>query len=102
MAPFLKGIIVSAAIDKGQKIIAQKTGDVIADRIAAEVKQKLERKYQMNTAILGAVRHVLQLAAGTLVAKGVIDAAGVELMIGAGTSVVTLGWYLIELRLKRT
>lgn len=56
----------------------------------------------MNPIYIGAVRHIAQAVAGALVTKGVISADGTELVVGALTSVVTLGWYLVAARAGKT
>lgn len=70
-------------------------------RTVETLLQKPRKEPPMNSAILGAARHILQLGAGALVARGVIDAGGVELIVGSGLSVLTLGWYFVERRLAR-
>lgn len=55
----------------------------------------------MNPVILGAVRHIVQVGAGALATRGIIDANGVELVVGAAVSAATLVWYLVDRRLKR-
>ena len=43
---------------------------------------------------LGLLRHVLQLLGGFLMARGYVDAGGMELVSGAVLSVGAAGWYL--------
>jgi hypothetical protein len=73
----------------------------VTPRVAPKAvpKPKPRKEPTMQVAVIGALRHLIQLGAGALVAKGVIDAAGVELVVGAGMSLVTLGWYLVERKL---
>lgn len=49
----------------------------------------------MSPEVSAIVRHFLQLGAGMLVTKGVVDGGAAELIIGAGTSIATLAWYFI-------
>lgn len=49
----------------------------------------------MSPEVSAIVRHFLQLGAGALAAKGVVDGGATELIIGAGMSIATLAWYLI-------
>jgi hypothetical protein len=42
--------------------------------------------------VLGVLRHVLQLAAGVLVTRGVLD--------GGGLSLASVGWYVFGKRAK--
>jgi hypothetical protein len=93
----LKALIVEA----GRRYVLPKAKEAAQEAVFKALPKLPRKEPRMNPAVLGAVRHILQLVAGSLVAKGVIDAAGVELVIGAGTSVITFGWYLIEQRLKR-
>ena len=47
---------------------------------------------------LGLLRHVLQLGAGVLVTRGVLDGGSAEAMIGGGLSLASVGWYLVGKR----
>jgi hypothetical protein len=49
-----------------------------------------------STAIMGIARHILTLAGGYLVAKGTIDAAAMETLVGAGVSIVGVVWSVID------
>lgn len=42
------------------------------------------------------VRHVIQLGAGALATRGIIDASMAEILVGLGVSVFTLGWMAWE------
>jgi len=56
----------------------------------------------MNYAVLAPlVRHALQALGGFLAARGYIDESMTDAFIGIGVNAFTLGWYLIERRLKR-
>ncbi len=44
--------------------------------------------------IVAVFRHLLQIAAGALVAKGVIDEAVAQQLVGLGVSICTLVWYV--------
>lgn len=48
----------------------------------------------MQDLTLGLLRHALQLAGGVLIARGVVDPTGWDLVVGAATSAATAGWYL--------
>ena len=50
----------------------------------------------MNAAIMGIARHLLTLAGGYLVAKGVLDAGSAETLIGAGVSIAGVAWSVWE------
>lgn len=52
----------------------------------------------MNTALMGIARHLLTLAGGYLVAKGTIDAAAAETLVGAGVSIVGVVWSVLDKR----
>lgn len=55
----------------------------------------LERKLGMDRVLaVGLLRHFLQVTGGVLLARGVVDPAGWDLIAGAVTSVGTAGWYL--------
>lgn len=43
---------------------------------------------------IGLLRHVLQIAGGVLMARGIIDPTGWDLVAGTATSAATAGWYL--------
>lgn len=43
----------------------------------------------------GLLRHVLQFVAGILIAKGYIDENSAEQVVGAVTSLITVGWFAI-------
>ncbi len=47
-------------------------------------------------AILGVVRHVLTFAGGFAVAKGKIDAPGLEMAVGAVITLVGVAWSAID------
>ena len=48
----------------------------------------------MQDVAIGLLRHALQLIGGVLIARGVVDGPGWDLVAGAATSVATAGWYL--------
>ncbi len=48
----------------------------------------------MDAMWIGLARHALQLAGGALIARGVVDPGGWDLIAGAATSAATAGWYL--------
>lgn len=48
----------------------------------------------MQDVAIGLLRHVLQLAGGVLIARGIVDGPGWDLVAGAATSAATAGWYL--------
>jgi hypothetical protein len=50
----------------------------------------------MTAAVLGIARHLLTLLGGFLVARGTLDAAAAETLIGAGVSIVGVGWSVLE------
>lgn len=43
---------------------------------------------------IGLLRHALQLVGGVLIARGVVDGPGWDLVAGAATSAAAAGWYL--------
>lgn len=43
---------------------------------------------------VGLLRHLLQVVGGILLARGVVDPGGWDLIAGAVTSAGTAGWYL--------
>lgn len=47
---------------------------------------------------VGLFRHVLQLGAGYLVAKGYVDADGANALSGAFLGLVTAGWFVWDRR----
>lgn len=47
-----------------------------------------------NAMMAGLGRHLLQIAGGALIARGVVDPGGWDLIAGAATSAATAGWYL--------
>ncbi len=51
----------------------------------------------MNEKILGSlVRHVLTLAAGALVGKGLIESSAVEPVVGGAMAVVGVAWSVFQ------
>lgn len=55
----------------------------------------------MNKAtILGFVRHMLQIGAGSLATWGVISEDMIEATVGAGLSIISLAWMIYEHRSK--
>lgn len=58
-----------------------------------------DRNPPMNQSLaLGVLRHIVQLGAGALVARGLLDDGSAELLTGAVVSLGTVGWYVIEKR----
>jgi len=53
----------------------------------------------LRPAILGVARHVLTLAAGALVARGYLDGAQAETLIGAGMGLAGVAWAVAAKRL---
>ncbi len=49
---------------------------------------------------LGLLRHALQLGAGALVTKGVLDGGSAEALVGGGLSLASVGWYLFGKKAK--
>lgn len=96
MAPLIKGLIVSLAADKIKQLLRRRTEKSTTDFVSAEVKKQLERKPAMDLTVTGLIRHAAQFAAGALVTRGLIDGAGVELIVGAVTSVAAAGIYLFN------
>lgn len=47
----------------------------------------------MNTTLIGALRHVIQLGAGALGATAYVSGEGHEMLVSAAVSVATLVWY---------
>ena len=56
------------------------------------------RRYTMPELAIGLLRHVLQIAGGVLMARGIIDPTGWDLVAGTATSAATAGWYLYSRR----
>jgi hypothetical protein len=52
----------------------------------------------MSELVFGLLRHVLQLTGGVLIARGVVDPTGWDLVAGTATSAATAGWYLYTRR----
>jgi hypothetical protein len=52
----------------------------------------------MPDPFIGLLRHVLQIAGGVLMARGIIDPTGWDLVVGAATSAATAGSYLYSRR----
>lgn len=52
----------------------------------------------LKPALMGIARHVFSLAAGALVARGVIDAAQADVLIGAAIGIATVALSVIEKR----
>ena len=79
-------------------LILREAAPKVIEKVTAKVAPKVSKKKEpeMDLTVLGVARHILQLAAGALLARGYIDASGVDLVIGAGVSAVTLGWYLVK------
>lgn len=52
----------------------------------------------MNDMVIGLLRHVLQILGGVLIARGVVDPTGWDMVAGTATSAATAGWYLYSQR----
>lgn len=79
------------------RLLIRVTGGKIIQAVTDKVAPpKPSKEPVMDLTIVGVVRHLLQLGAGALLARGVIDASGVDLIVGAGVSLVTLGSYLVK------
>ena len=50
----------------------------------------------MQSAIIALLRHLLTFIGGTLVAKGVIDTATLTEIIGAISTLLSVGWMAVE------
>jgi hypothetical protein len=51
----------------------------------------------MNEKVLGAlVRHILTIAAGALVSKGVLESSTVEPLVGGLMAVIGVGWSVFQ------
>jgi hypothetical protein len=50
----------------------------------------------MQSAVIALLRHLLTFIGGTLVAKGVIDAATLTEIIGAIITLLSVGWMAVE------
>lgn len=50
----------------------------------------------LTTAVMGIARHVLTLVGGYLVAKGALDAAAAETLVGAGAAIIGVVWSVVE------
>ena len=50
----------------------------------------------MQSAVIALLRHLLTFIGGTLVAKGVIDAATLTEFIGAIITLLSVGWMAVE------
>lgn len=51
----------------------------------------------MNEKVLGALtRHVLTIAAGALVSKGLLESSAVEPLVGGLMAVVAVGWSVFQ------
>ena len=48
--------------------------------------------------ILGLVRHILTIGGGFLVAKGTIDAPGLETAVGALVTIIGVAWSILDKR----
>lgn len=55
----------------------------------------------MPELLVGLLRHALQLAGGVLIARGVVDPTGWDLVAGTATSAATAGWYLYNWNQRR-
>ncbi len=88
------------------KIVGQLFLQEVAPKVLNRVLEKKPAKQTpkeppMDLTLIGAARHMLQLGAGALLARGFIDASGVDMVVGAGVSAVTLGWYLVKRYMAR-
>lgn len=46
----------------------------------------------MNEKVYGVIRHILTFAGGALIAKGVLDEAGLEELVGSIMTIIGFGW----------
>lgn len=54
-------------------------------------------RVEMNEKVLGAlVRHVLTIAAGALVSKGILESSTVEPLVGGLMAVIGVGWSVFQ------
>lgn len=54
----------------------------------------------LTTAVMGIARHALTLAGGFLVARGTLDAAAAETLVGAGVAIIGVVWSVLEKRAR--
>lgn len=72
---------------------------IIAPKLIERIAEKLfQPKEPAMPEILGVVRHVLTAIGGAAVAKGYIDAAGLDTLIGAFIGIAGVAWSIIEKR----
>ena len=50
----------------------------------------------MQSAIIALLRHLLTFIGGTLVAKGILDSATLQEVIGALITLISVGWMAVE------
>ena len=50
----------------------------------------------MQSAIIALLRHLLTFIGGTLVAKGILDSATLQEIIGALITLLSVGWMAVE------
>ena len=50
----------------------------------------------MKSAIIALLRHLLTFIGGTLVAKGILDSATLQEIIGALITLLSVGWMAVE------
>jgi hypothetical protein len=54
-----------------------------------------QKDTRMNPVFIGALRHILQLAAGAIGATAYASGTGLELLVAVGVSVASLAWFAI-------
>jgi hypothetical protein len=90
---------VSVSIKNGQIVFTRTVRKTVKKTYKAptRVAPKPTRKVRtMKALVLPLIRHALAASAGALVARGYLDAAGSEMLIGAGLGVANFAWYMIE------
>ena len=59
-------------------------------------KRNPDKPNLMQSAIIALLRHLLTFIGGTLVAKGILDSATLQEIIGALITLLSVGWMAVE------
>ena len=59
-------------------------------------KRNPDKPNLMQSAIIALLRHLLTFIGGTIVAKGILDSATLQEIIGALITLLSVGWMAVE------
>jgi hypothetical protein len=73
---------------------------IVLGRFVGWFKRKKKKEKKMNDTLLIAIRQILLVAGGSLVTKGYVDQAGLEVLVGAVAVVLAAVWRYVDAHKK--